>query len=92
VAFALTVGAGAKPGTLKAKGTVDLFTKNGELSGTDTVDLVTNADGTVTFSNGKASLTKGSGLEKGHSFIGTFTGTGKTITGPYVFHTKGTYR
>ena len=92
VTFALTVGAGTKPGSLSAKGAVDVFTKTGELAGTDSVDIVTSSSGAVTFSNGKISLTKGYGLEKGHTFVGTFTGSATTIAGPFVFHEKGTYK
>jgi hypothetical protein len=92
VTFALTVGAGGKPGSLIAKGTVDVFTKTGELAGTDSVIINTSSTGAVTFSNGKLNLTKGYGLEKGHSFVGTFTGTAKSIVGPFTFHEKGTYK
>jgi hypothetical protein len=92
VTFVLTLGTGTKPGSLTAKGTVDVFTKTGELSGTDSVTLTTSSTGAVTFSNGKLNLTKGFGLEKGHSFVGTFTGSAKSIAGPFTFHDKGTYR
>jgi hypothetical protein len=53
---------------------------------------VTASDNSVTFTNGKVDLTKGYGLQKGHTFVGTFTGTAKSILGPYVFHEKGTYK
>ncbi len=92
VTFALTLGTGTKPGSLTAKGTVAVFTKTGELSGTDSVTLTTSSTGAVTFSNGKLNLTKGFGLQTGHSFVGTFTGSAKSIAGPFTFHDKGTYR
>ena len=91
VLFALTVGSGSKPGTVPLKGTLIAFTKTGELSGTDSVDLNVSATGT-TFTNGKFKLTKGLGAQKGHSFIGTFTGTASSPTGPYVFHDKVIYK
>jgi hypothetical protein len=91
VEFALNVGEGTKPGSLKGTGTVIVFTATGELSGKDSVMINTTSSG-VTFTGGKIDLTKGQGLQKGHSFVGTFTGTAKAITGPYTFHDKGTYK
>jgi hypothetical protein len=91
VEFALNVGEGSKPGSLSAKGTLIVFTSTGQLSGTDSVSINTTSTG-VTFTNGKFDLTKGQGLQKGHSFVGTFTGTAKSIAGPYTFKDKGTYK
>jgi hypothetical protein len=91
VEFALNVGAGSKPGSLSAKGTVIVFTATGELSGTDSVSINTTSTG-VTFTGGKIDLTKGQGLQKGHTFVGTFTGTAKSILGPFTFQDKGTYK
>lgn len=82
----------AKPAALSLKGTVDLFTKTGELTGTDSVSLNTSSSGAVSFSNGRLDLTKGYGLEKGHTFVGTFTGSAASIAGPFTFHDKGTYK
>jgi hypothetical protein len=92
VTFALTVGTGGKAGTLSLKGTVAVFTKTGELTGTDSVTLNTSSSGAVTFTNGKIDLNKGFGLEKGHTFVGTFTGSAASIAGPFTFHEKGTYK
>jgi hypothetical protein len=91
VEFALNVGEGTKAGSLKATGSVIVFTKTGQLSGTDSVTINTTPTG-VTFTGGKLDLTKGAGLQKGHSFAGTFTGTAKSIAGPYTFQDKGTYK
>ena len=91
VEFALNVGEGTKPGSLTGKGSVTVFTATGQLSGTDSVTINTTSTG-VTFTNGKLDLTKGEGLQKGHSFVGTFTGTAKSIAGPYTFNDKGTYK
>jgi hypothetical protein len=91
VEFALTVGEGTKTGSLAGKGSVTVFTSTGQLSGTDSVTINTTSSG-VTFTDGKLNLTKGQGLQKGHTFVGTFTGTAKSILGPYTFHDKGTYK
>jgi hypothetical protein len=93
VTYTTKVGIGSKPGTLKVTvKPVTTFYKNGALSGTATATLVTNSDLTVTITGGKLNETKGTGAEKGHRFIATFTGTGKSVTGPFVFHYKGTYK
>jgi len=92
VTYTAKVGTGATPGTLAVTANVTLFTKTGSLSGKATATLTTNKDGSVTFSNGKINLNKGAGLQKGHSFKGTFTGTGTSATGPYTFHDSGTYK
>lgn len=91
VEFALTVGEGTKTGSLTGKGSVTVFTSTGQLSGTDSVTINTTSSG-VTFTGGKLDLTKGKGLQKGHSFVGTFTGTAKSIAGPYTFNDKGRYK
>ncbi len=70
---------------------VTIFTKTGALSGTGTATEIVNSNGTATFTS-KLRLTKGSGGQKGHSFVGTFTGTAASPTGPYTFHDKGTYK
>jgi hypothetical protein len=93
ITFKITVGVGTKPGTLKViANPVTLFTKTGALSGTGTASITVNSNGSATFTGGKLKLTKGGGAQKGHSFIGTFTGTAASPTGPYVFHEKGTYK
>jgi hypothetical protein len=91
VEFDLNVGEGTKPGSLKGTGSVTVFTSTGELEGTDSVTINTTSTG-VTFTDGKLDLTKGKGLQKGHSFVGTFTGSAKSIAGPYTFNEKGTYK
>jgi hypothetical protein len=48
--------------------------------------------GDATVSSGKVSLTKGTGGQKRHSFVGTFTGTGNAVSGVYVFNYKATYK
>lgn len=90
--FTATVGTGSTPGTIAVHGKVTAFFKNGSLSGTGSATLTTSASGPVTFTGGKLTLKTGAGLEKGHSFVVTFTGTGGGVTGPYVFHYTGTYK
>jgi hypothetical protein len=91
VAYVITAGTGATPGSIKLGGTVTTFTATGSLSGADTGTEVTSPSGAVTLS-GKLMLTHGTGGQKGHSYIATFTGTGKAALGPFVFHVKGTYK
>lgn len=70
-----------------------LWVSNGTLSGTASADLtVTDSKGDARLTNGKFSLTKGSGGQKGHSEVGTFTGTGNLTSGTYTLVTKGTYK
>jgi hypothetical protein len=90
--YTATVGLGSKPGTYSVNAKVITFFKSGSLSGKATAMLTSNPDHTVTFTNGKIKLTNGAGAQKGHTFTATFTGTGTTLTGPYVFHYKGTYK
>jgi hypothetical protein len=92
VTYTAKLGTGSSPGTLKITATVTLFSKTGSMSGPATGTLVVAKDGSVTFANGKIKLSHGAGGEKGHSFVGTFTGSGKSAGGPFVFHYKGTYK
>ncbi len=92
VVYSILAGTGSKPGTIKITARrVTVFTSTGSLFGGANGTEVVAKDGTVTLS-GKLNLTHGTGLQKGHSWIGTFTGTGKTALGPFVFHEKGIYR
>ena len=89
VTYVTTVAAGAT-GTLKvtAKPVIE-YSAAGSLVGsaTATQNLVTGA-----ITNGKLTLTRGTGGLKGHSFVGTFTGTYNAKTGVYTFHYTGTYK
>jgi hypothetical protein len=91
VTYTIKAGAGAKAGTVKETGSVTVWGVNGSLTGKVKGTEITSASGSVTES-GTIALTKGTGNEKGHSYVGTFTGTGKTPTGPFVFHTKALYK
>jgi hypothetical protein len=71
---------------------VIVFTRRGSLVGKTTATATVNKDGTVTFTKGTINAGKGQGAEAGHTFKGTFTGSGKSLTGPFVFHYTGTYR
>jgi hypothetical protein len=70
-----------------------LWVANGTLSGTASADLtVLDAKGDAKLTNGKFSLTKGTGGQRGHSEVGTFTGRGNVNGGVYTLVTKGTYK
>jgi hypothetical protein len=81
-------------GTIKVTvPTARLWASNGTLSGTASADLtVIDAKGDAKLTNGKFSLSKGTGGQSGHSEVGTFTGTGNLTTGQYTLVTKGTYK
>jgi hypothetical protein len=72
--------------------TVIVFTRRGSLVGKTSAVATVNNDGTVSFTKGKIDASKGQGGEAGHTFKGTFTGSGKSLTGPFVFHYAGTYK
>jgi len=70
-----------------------LWVSNGTLSGTSSADLtVIDAKGDAKLTNGRFTLNKGTGGQKGHSEVGKFTGTGSITTGQYTFVTHGTYK
>jgi hypothetical protein len=70
-----------------------LWASNGTLSGSASADLtIIDAKGDAKLTHGKFSLTKGTSGQKGHSEVGTFTGTGNVTTGQYTLVTKGTYK
>jgi hypothetical protein len=91
VTYVVSVGV-SKPGVylIKAK-TVTLYTADGALTGTGSATQ-TITPTAVTVTNGKLSLTHGSGGQKGHSMIATFTGTYDPKTSVYTFHYKGNYQ
>jgi hypothetical protein len=90
--YTSTLGAGTN-GTLKVKATVILFTRKGSMVGTATATLTVNPkDSSVTITNGKIKAGKGQGAEAGHTLVATFTGSAKSIAGPFVFKYKGTYK
>jgi hypothetical protein len=82
-----------------ASGTIKITTKpvvtyykDGTLSGAATSTLTVGQNGALTISNGKIKETTGTAGQKGHSLIGTFSGTGNANTGLYTIHFKATYR
>jgi hypothetical protein len=79
------------PGSVKVTSdSVTLFTKNGSLAGTGSGTQTQDAAGNVTVTDGKISLTKGTGKLKGHSLTGTFSGPFKD--GVYTFTYKAKYK
>jgi hypothetical protein len=91
VTYAIKAGTGSKPGTIKTSGTVTVFGKTGSLSGSVQGSEATTSSGSVT-ETGKLDLNHGTGGQKGHSYVGTYTGTGMSAIGPFVFHTTATYK
>lgn len=67
------------------------YNKTGSLSGTVSA-IITLKGTTETITQGKIDLTHGAGSGKGHSLVGTFTGTGSTTTNKATIHYKGTYK
>lgn len=90
VTYKITAG-GSTSGAINVKVNVTVFTNTGSLSGTATATLTVTGS-TETVSNGKLNLTKGAGSQKGHSFVGTFSGSGSLTANQLVFHEKGTYK
>ena len=93
VEFALNGRRGQQsPGSLHGTGTRHrVHVAPGSCPAPTRVTINTTSTG-VTFTNGKLDLTQGQGAQKGHSIVGTFTGTAKSIAGPYTFNDKGTYK
>jgi hypothetical protein len=93
VTYKLKVGSTPTVGAVSLTANpVRLFTATGSMIGTGSATLTVTGPTTATISNGKLKLTRGTGAQKGHSFVGTFTGSGNPSTGQYVFHYKGTYK
>ena len=76
---------------LKAKRVV-LYTAGGSLTGTATATLTAAANGAETISNGKFWLKNGTGSLRGHSYKGTFTGTGNATTNMIIEHVTGSLK
>jgi Flp pilus assembly protein TadG len=89
ITYQLNATPGAK-GTVKVQGKrVVMYTSTGTLYGTGSA-VQNIATGQV--SAGKLALTHGTAAQKGHSFVGTFTGTYNRANGVYTFHYTGTYK
>lgn len=92
VTYTIKAGTGTKPGTIKITANrVTVFTTTGSLYGSAAGTETTSTAGSVTLT-GTLALLHGTGGQKGHSFVGRFTGTGTGPLGPFVFHTSGKYR
>ncbi len=68
------------------------WTPTGALTGHVSADIHAASVTSATVTNGKISLTKGSGAQKGHSLVGTFTGVGNPRSTEYQFAFKATYK
>jgi hypothetical protein len=74
---------------------VTVFYSTGSASGTATATLtVTNKpkSGDATVTGGVLKLTKGTGTHQGHTFVGTFSGSGNVTSDAYTINYKGTYK
>jgi hypothetical protein len=71
---------------------VVLFFKDGTMTGAATSTLTVGQNGAATITKGKLTAANGTGGQKGHSFVDTFTGTGNSITSTYKITYKGTYK
>ncbi len=74
---------------------VMVFYSTGSATGSATATLtVTNQPkaGDATVTDGVLRLTKGTGTHQGHSFVGTFSGTGNISSDSYAIQYKGTYK
>jgi hypothetical protein len=68
------------------------YTATGSLSGKATATLTVGANGAETVSNGKVSLTNGTGSLRGHSLTGTFSGFGNSTANYLVIHSHGRFK
>jgi hypothetical protein len=91
VIYRVQAAAGDQPATtIVTADPVTLYTAKGTLTGTGSATNTNNPDGTATISAGKLNLTKGTGSLKGHTLVGTFTGT--FANNVFTFNTTATYR
>lgn len=71
---------------------VVLFYRNGTLTGSATSQVTFGTNGVATIRDGKLTTAKGTGGQKGHSFVATFTGTGSSTKSNYRLTYKGVYK
>lgn len=74
---------------IKAK-RITIYTRRGSLEGKGQAIETLNPDGSGDVSDGKFSLTKGTGAYEGHTFKGTFDGS--YLDGVYTFEYDAVYR
>jgi hypothetical protein len=90
--YQIGLSSGSVVGTINVTvNKVTVYTPTGSLSGKATATLTSTAT-TQTITNGKLKLTKGTGSQKGHSLVATFTGSANLTANQFVFHYKGTYK
>lgn len=93
VSYKVKVSAGSGAGTFQfSVRRAHVFTATGSFVGKVTATQTIDKNGNATISNGRFSFTKGFGSLKGHSYKGTFTGSGSAVTGRYTIQTKGIYK
>jgi hypothetical protein len=90
IVYLTNVSSGPQQGSVLVKAKkITIYTATGTLTGTGSATQTTAGDKT-TVSDGKFSLTKGTGTLKGHTYKGTFIG--DLTNGVYKFTYTGTYR
>jgi hypothetical protein len=94
IIYRVRASSGSAPGSLLIKSPeVTIYTKRGSLTGTGQALQTTEGTGDaqkVTVSKGTFKFVKGTGVYKGHTLRGTFSG--DLTDGVYHFKYKGTYR
>jgi hypothetical protein len=91
IVYVTNVTPAQQPGSYNvAAKRVTIYTPRGTLSGTGSGVQTFHEDGSVEVTNGKVSLTRGTGRLKGHSLKATFSGPQEN--GVYKFTYSGTYR
>jgi hypothetical protein len=68
-----------------------MYTRTGSIAGTITA-LITVKGTAETITDGKIRLTHGAGSLKGHSLVGTFSGSGSATANQFTIHYKGTFK
>jgi hypothetical protein len=83
----------SKPGVVHFDSkTLTFWTSTGSLTGHVSADINVASATSATVTNGKLNLTKGTGAQKGHSLVGTFTGKGNPGSTEYSFTYKASYK
>lgn len=91
IVYITRVSAGQQQGTYEVKARkITIYTPKGTLTGSGSGLQTFHEDGSSEVSDGKFSLTKGTGKLKGHTYKGTFSGPLKD--GVYTFTYSGTFK
>ncbi|HET8979612.1 MAG TPA: hypothetical protein VFN87_15725 [Solirubrobacteraceae bacterium] len=80
--------------TIKIPKVTDFYSTGSATGSASATLTITNTpnQGDATVTGGVLKLAKGTGTHKGHTFTGTFSGSGNITSGMYTIQYKGTYR